>query len=158
MKATLSNFRQPPRRVRLVAGLIRGKKLSQALAELDFVPKKSADPIKRLLLSAAANAENNHQLSREDLYITEIRVDKGVVMKRSQPRSHGMATPIHKRSSHIVVTLGPKPEKKGKKAKKEVAITEKAVAPKKSTEKKVAAKKPAEKKVAKKTVKKAAKK
>lgn len=108
MKAKLSNFHQPPRRTRLVVDLIRGKKLTQALAELDFVPKKSAEPIKRLLLSAAANAENNQKVSREDLYITEIRVDKGVVMKRSQPRSHGMANAIHKRSSHIQVTLGPK--------------------------------------------------
>ena len=149
MKAKLSNFHQPPRRVRLVAGLIRGKKLTQALDELAFVPKKSAEPIKKLLLSAAANAENNHKVSREDLYITEIRVDKGLVMRRAQPRSHGMANPIRKRSSHVIVTLGLKPEKVSKKS-KTVKVEKEVVAEKKVSAKKVAVKKPVEKKAVKK--------
>jgi len=105
MKAFLKNHHQTPRKTRYIADLIRGKKVAIALAELDQVIKKSAQPIKKLILSAVANAKNNFQANEEDLYIKNITVDKGNVIKRSRPVSRGRAFPIKHRLSHIEVTL-----------------------------------------------------
>jgi len=106
--ARLQNYRQSPRKVRLVANFIRGKKVAEALMELDFVAKKAADPIRKLIASAVANAENNNKISVDDLIIKEIRVDKGVTLYRSMPRAHGRAFPIRKRCSHLIVSLDTK--------------------------------------------------
>lgn len=105
MKATLSNYTQSPRKVRLLANLVRGKSVAEAVKQLDFVAKRAALPIKQLIASAVANASNNFNISREDLIIKEIRVDKGVVMKRFQPRARGRAFPIRHRTSHVKVEL-----------------------------------------------------
>jgi len=105
-KAQLNNYRQSPRKVRLVADTVRGKKVEEAVTLLSFVPKRSALPIQRLLESALANAKNL-SLSSENLIIKEIRVDAGSTLHRSRPRSRGMANPIRKRTSHISVTLAP---------------------------------------------------
>lgn len=105
MKAQLTNYRQSPRKVRLVAGLVRGMQVTAADAELTFLAKRSADPIKKLLASAVANAKANFSAKEENLYIKEMRVDKGVTMRRSMPRSHGMSNRINKRSSHVLVVL-----------------------------------------------------
>ncbi|OHA59769.1 MAG: 50S ribosomal protein L22 [Candidatus Vogelbacteria bacterium RIFOXYD1_FULL_46_19] len=105
MKATLSNYNQSPRKVRLLADLVRGKSVAQALKELDFVAKRAALPIKQLIESAVANANNNFNIKADNLLVKEIRVDKGVVMKRFQARARGRAFPIRHRTSHVKVEL-----------------------------------------------------
>ncbi len=105
MKARLKNFRQPPRKVRLLADYLRGKSVKQALVELDFIGKKSSGPIKKLLSSAVANAENNFHKDTTGLFIKSIRIDKGLVMRRFMPRARGRATPLRHRTSHIAVEL-----------------------------------------------------
>lgn len=105
MKALLKNHHQSPRRTRLVTEAIKGKSVAQALAELDFIVKKSAAPIKKLILSAVANAKTNFKKDQAELYIKNITVDKGNVMKRFRPVSHGRAFPIRHRLSIINVEL-----------------------------------------------------
>jgi large subunit ribosomal protein L22 len=120
MKAYLKNYRQAPRKVRLVAGLIRGKDVSAAITELNFLAKRAGDPIKKLLLSAVANAKQMG-IDEANLFIKEIRVDKGIVMKRMMPAAMGTGHRINKRTSHVNILLAEKGEKKDKKtAKKEV--------------------------------------
>ncbi len=118
MKAFLKNYRQSPRKVRLVAGLIRGKDVPQAITELDFLAKRAGEPIKKLLLSAVANAKQIGA-EKENLFIKEISVDKGIVMKRMMPAAMGTGHRINKRTSHIQIVLAekakPKAEKKVKK-------------------------------------------
>lgn len=151
MKAILKNYRQSPRKVRLVANLIKGKNIAQADLELSFLIKRGALPLKKLLLSAVANAEKNFNVDVSNLIVKEISVDKGVVLKRHMPRARGSASRINKRSSHITIVLGEKGEsKKGLVAKSSVAVE----APKKAPTKKAVAKKPAVKKVVTKTAKK----
>ncbi len=105
MKAYLKNYRQQPRKVRLVADMVRGKKVMRALAELSFLPKDAAMPIHRLISSAIANAENNFKVLKENLIVKEISVDKGITLKRHRPVSRGRAHPIRKRSSNVKVIL-----------------------------------------------------
>ena len=105
MKASLKNYHQSPRRTRLVTEIVKGKPITRALAELDFVVKKSSAPIKKLILSAVANAKTNFKKDESDLYIKNITVDKGNVMKRFRPVSHGRAFPIRHRLSNISVEL-----------------------------------------------------
>lgn len=106
MKAVLKNYRQSPRKVRLVADLVRGKRVSQALNTLDYLTKRASDPVRSVIKVAAENAKHNWKIDPENLVIKEIRVDEGVMMKRSMPRARGSAYPIRKRTSHIVVVLG----------------------------------------------------
>lgn len=103
--AELNNYRQSPRKVRLVADSVRGKKVSVALTTLSFVPKRAAEPVKKLIESAVANAKHNFKLNPEDLYIKSIVVDPGLVMKRWMPKWRGTAHPIRKRTSHVKVVL-----------------------------------------------------
>ena len=107
MKAKLNNYRQSPRKVRLVADLVRGKSVAGARAELKHLAKRVATPILKLLDSAVSNASNlgHKDGSKDNLYIKSIQVDKGVVLKRSMPRAHGRAFPIHKHTSHISLEL-----------------------------------------------------
>ncbi len=107
MKAFLKNYRQSPRKVRLVANLIKGKNINLALSELDFLPKRAGLPIKKLLLSAVANATSNG-ISKDNLFIKELRVDKGIVMKRMMPAAMGTGHRINKRTSHITLALAEK--------------------------------------------------
>lgn len=108
MKAGLKNYRQSPRKVRLVADLIRGKKVNVALTELSFLPKRASNVMTKLITSAAANAENNFKVSVDDLVIKEISVDQGVTLKRYRPRARGVAKRINKRTSNITLALGVK--------------------------------------------------
>lgn len=108
MKANLKNYRQSPRKVRLVADLVRGKKVSQALLELNYLPKRATEVISKLINSAAANAENNFKVSADDLIVKEITVDQGVTLKRYRPRARGVAKRINKRTSNVALTLGVK--------------------------------------------------
>ena len=104
MKAFLKNYRQSPRKVRLVASLVKGKSVSAAIAELDFLAKRAGLPIKKLLLSAVANAKNMG-IEVENLLIKELRVDKGITMKRMMPRAMGTGHRINKRTSHLNLLL-----------------------------------------------------
>lgn len=108
VKARLKYFRLSPRKVRLVVDLIRGLSVSRAMEQLEFSKKRSSDTLLKLLNSAVANAKNNFKLEKENLFISEITVDKGPTLKRWLPRARGRATPINKRSSHISVTLSDK--------------------------------------------------
>jgi large subunit ribosomal protein L22 len=108
MKAHLKNYRQSPRKVRLVADLIRGKKVPHALTELTFLPKRASEVMTKLIASAVANAENNFKVSSVDLVISEITVDQGVTLKRYRPRARGVAKRINKRTSNIALSLGVK--------------------------------------------------
>lgn len=106
-RAQLNDYRQSPRKVRLVADLLRGKKIEEAMTTLSFIPKRSALPIQKLLASALANAKNL-SLPTEKLIVKEIKVDAGATLYRRRPRSHGMANPIRKRTSHVSVILATK--------------------------------------------------
>src|SRR5258708_2505627 len=104
MKAFLKNYRQSPRKVRLVAGLIRGKNVNTAIAELDFLAKRAGTPMKKLLLSAVANA-TSAGINKENLMIKELKVDKGVTLKRMMPAAMGTGHRINKRTSHVTLVL-----------------------------------------------------
>lgn len=116
MKACLKNYRQSPRKVRLLADLVRGKMVDEALTQLNFANKRASLAMKNLITSAVANAKNNNGVDTSNLYIKEIAVNKGVVLKRFMPVARGMAHPIHKHTSRVTVVLGVKesPAKKTK--------------------------------------------
>jgi large subunit ribosomal protein L22 len=105
---------QTPRKVSLVAGLVRGRSVADALVILEHVPKRAALPVKKAIASAAANATNNHGLDGKTLQITTLSVTAGPRLKRFKPASRGRALPFQKRSSHILVevTGAEKPKKK----------------------------------------------
>ncbi len=106
--ATVKNVRISSRKVKIVIDLIRGKKVDDALAILEFTPKSAAPVVKKLLESAIANGENNLSMSRDQLYVAEIYANQGPTFKRYWPRSHGRADMILKRTSHITVVLDQK--------------------------------------------------
>lgn len=108
IEATVQNHRQSPRKVRLVADLVRGKKVSHALNVLNFLNKKASDPIRGAIETAVANAKHNFKMSPDRLYVKDIRVDEGTTLKRFMPRARGSAFSIKKRSSHIFVSLDTK--------------------------------------------------
>jgi large subunit ribosomal protein L22 len=105
MKAILKNYRQSPRKVRLVADAVRGKKVADAITTLRFMPKKAAEPVKKLIESAFANAKNS-SVATESLIVKEISVNEGPTLKRTMPRARGSANLIRKRTSLISVVLG----------------------------------------------------
>jgi large subunit ribosomal protein L22 len=142
IKVKLSNLRTAPRKVRLVADLVRGKRVQEAQSILLFTVNKTARPVLKLLNSAVAAAKQNNQLSEENLFISAITVDEGPKMKRWHPMSRGRAFPIIKRSSHIALTIGEiggSTVKVNKEANKIAKTTEKPVA--KTAKKVVKAKK-----------------
>ncbi|MFK8251028.1 50S ribosomal protein L22 [Ancylobacter terrae] len=104
-KAVARNLRVSPQKLNLVAGLIRGKKVSAALADLQFSRKRIAGDVKKCLESAIANAENNHELDVDDLIVAEAHVGKGLVMKRFAARARGRASRIEKPFSHITIVV-----------------------------------------------------
>lgn len=114
--AKLSYLRMGPRKVRLVADMIRGKRVAKALEILALSRKLAARPIMKLLNSAVANAKHNYQLGMENLVVSTIMVDGGPMLKRWMPKAHGRATPVRERTSHINLTLTEvaKPVKKKK--------------------------------------------
>lgn len=107
MKAYLKNYSQSPRKVRLVADLIRGKDVEKARAILSFVDKKSAPDIKKLLESAVANAEDQKK-STDNLIVKDIRVDSGISLRRWRPRAFGRAMPFRRRKSQVRLELAEK--------------------------------------------------
>lgn len=94
-----------PRKVRLVADVVRGMEVNKALNQLRFIGKDARKPMQKLISSAIANAEHNFDLDKNNLFIKKITVDGGAVLKRWMPKAHGRATPIRKRSSHINLVL-----------------------------------------------------
>lgn len=105
VKASLQNLRMAPQKVRLVAGLVRNLKASDAVNQLKFNRKWASKPLAKLVSSAIANAVNNFELDKDNLLVKEIKVDEGKTLHRWIPKAHGRATPIRKRCSHISVTL-----------------------------------------------------
>ncbi len=105
MKAYLKSYRQAPRKVRLVANLMKGKTAERALVELAVLPKRASGPMRKLLLSAIANAKENSKIEISELFVKEVRVDQGTIMKRFMPKSHGSASPFHKHTSHVMIEL-----------------------------------------------------
>jgi len=113
-KAVAKYIRMSPRKVRLVADLVRDKSVGEALNLLHFTQKRSALPVEKLLRSAVSNMMNKEEASKlepEDLYIKEIYVDEGPMMKRFRPRAMGRATMIRKRFSHITIVVSDAPAK-----------------------------------------------
>lgn len=110
IEATLKNYRQSPRKVRLVADLVRGKKVDRALTMLEFLSKKATEPVRGVLKMAVANAKSNFNTPSDRLYVREIKVDEGQTAKRFMPRARGSAYPVRKRTSHISVVLDTKGE------------------------------------------------
>jgi large subunit ribosomal protein L22 len=107
VRASSRYVRIAPRKARLVADQVRGLHIEKARALLQFSPRSAAQDIKKLIESAASNAENNHDLVADEMRVAEITVDEGPTLKRFRPRAQGRATPIHKRTSHIGVALSP---------------------------------------------------
>lgn len=103
--ATLKYARISSRKVKIVADLIRGKNVDEALAIVKFTPKASSAIIEKLLKSAIANAENNHGMKHENLYVDQIYANQGPTLRRIRPAAKGSAVRIRKRTSHITIVL-----------------------------------------------------
>ena len=104
-KATLKFARISSRKVKIVADLVRGKNVDEALAIVKFTPKAASEILEKLLKSAIANAENNHNMAHEKLYVAEIYANQGPTLKRIRPAAKGSAVRIRKRTSHITIVL-----------------------------------------------------
>lgn len=133
MKAILKTYRQSPRKARLLATLIAGKKVIDAKHMLMFADKRSAPVFLKLLNSAVANAKQNFSVDVDTLFVQSASVNKGITLKRSMPRARGSAFPINKRTSHIEIVLGtkgtalPAPKEEAQEVKKTTRTTKPAV-------------------------------
>jgi ribosomal protein L22 len=107
VRASARYVRIAPRKARLIADQVRGLHIEKARALLQFSPRGAAEDIQKLIDSAAANAENNHDLIADEMRVSSITVDEGPTLRRFRPRALGRATPINKRTSHIAVALTP---------------------------------------------------
>ncbi len=127
VKALGKNIGVSPRKARLVCGLVRGLDVARAEEQLENAHKKAARFVKEILKSAIANAENNHQLVRDNLFIKKITTDSGRTLVRFQPRAMGRAFPVRHHLSHITIVLDERVEgKRMPKTKKEVKQVERA--------------------------------
>src|SRR5438105_6392475 len=104
-QAVARMLRVSPQKLNLVAGLIRGKKVAIALADLEFSRKRIAKDVRKCLESAIANAENNHELDVDDLVVAEAHVGKSIVIKRFHERGRGRASQVMKRFSHLTIVV-----------------------------------------------------
>jgi ribosomal protein L22 len=111
VRARARYVRTSARKARMVCGHLRGKSVQEARAILAFTPREVARDWSKLLESAVANAESNHELLEDDLIVREAYADEGPTIKRFRPRAMGRATPIRKRTSHLTITLTPGPER-----------------------------------------------
>ena len=148
MKAYLKNYRQSPRKVRLIADLIKGKTVREARVLLQTTPKRATEQIEKLLNSAVSNAVHNEDIQEEDLIIADVRVDQGITLNRFRPRAHGRANRIRKRTSNVNLALAEKGKSKttNTRQKTKKVAEKKEPAKKTSAKKESAAKKPATKK------------
>lgn len=121
VKAIARGVRMSPRKVGVVASLVRGRSVADALTILEHTPRRSALAVKKTILSAKANADHNHSLKPDTLNIVEITVTPGPRLKRYRPASHGRALPFMRRTSHITVVVDGEARvaKKAAKAEKE---------------------------------------
>lgn len=103
--ATAKYIRVSTRKAQAVVDLIRGKSVKEAQAILAYTPKTATEPVMKVLNSAVANAENNLEMNRDDLYVAETYANQGPTLMRFRPRAHGRASRIRKRTSHITVIL-----------------------------------------------------
>ena len=109
-KAILRFVRMAPRKARLAVDMVRGRQVSEAISLLKYTPRSAARVVEHVLRSAVANAEQKELGDQDSLIIVRAFVDGGPTLKRFQPRSMGRANPIHKRTSHITVVVGPSEE------------------------------------------------
>jgi large subunit ribosomal protein L22 len=118
VRASAKGLRISPRKVSLVAGLIRGRSVADALTILEFTPKRAAKPVAKLITAARANAVNNYGLQEDGLTITQLQVTAGPRLKRFNPAAMGRALPYQKKASHVLVevTGQAKPQKETKPA------------------------------------------
>ena len=107
-RAIVKNVRMTPRKVKLICDLIRGKDAGTAMAIIMNTPKAASEVMAKLLKSAVANAENNHNMNTDVLYVKEVYAAPGPIMKRIRPRAQGRAFRILKRTSHITLVLAEK--------------------------------------------------
>lgn len=105
--AKLSYVRIAPRKLRMIANLIRGQKVSSAINSLRFLNRSGSRELFKLLVSAVANAEDQGDVDVDDLVVSKVMVDQGPTLKRWRPRAHGRATRIQKKTSHVFVEVGP---------------------------------------------------
>lgn len=116
----------PNRKVKLVADLIIGMDVQEALNQLEATVRKTSPFMIKLLESAIANGENNFGIDRNNMYVLDVVVKEGITLKRWMPKAYGRATPIRKRSSHIEIVLEERVEGKGRKTKKELEAEKQA--------------------------------
>jgi len=140
VSAKITQLRISPRKVRSVTGILKGMDAMRAKSQLNYMARRSAKPLSKLLDSAMANAHNNFGLVKENLYIKEIKVDEGTKLKRFRPKGFGSTSPIEKKTSHVKIILdekvpGMKAEPKKKAVEPETRREEKPV---KTPEKKAA--------------------
>src|SRR5688572_8022280 len=105
VRAGAKGIRQSPRKISLVASLVRGRTVADALTILEFTPKRAAKPVAKVITAAKANAVNNHGLTEDSLTITQLQITAGPRLKRFNPAAMGRALPYQKRSSHIIVEV-----------------------------------------------------
>ncbi|HAV10688.1 MAG TPA: 50S ribosomal protein L22 [Dehalococcoidia bacterium] len=103
VKSISKNVGYPPRKVKLVVDMVRGKSVAEALTILKFTPRPSAIAVAKTIKSAAANAENNFEMDPANLKVTEIYANEGITLKRMRAQSRGRVSPLLKRSTHITV-------------------------------------------------------
>ncbi|MFM7083984.1 MAG: 50S ribosomal protein L22 [Hyphomicrobium sp.] len=136
-KAIAKNIRISPQKLNLIAQMIRGKKVNDAISDLEFSRKRTAQDVRKCVMSAIANAENNHGLDIDELVVAEAYVGKNLVMKRFAARGRGRGFSILKPFSQITVVLKQvlkeTPTKKQKKVSKEEDVSKKSSKPKKQT-------------------------
>lgn len=109
-RAIAKYIRISPRKVRQVVDLIRGKELREALAIVRNTPKGASEAVTKVINSAAANAEHNYDMDKDNLYIAEAFVDQGPTLKRFKPRAYGRADQMRRRTSHITIVVKEKKE------------------------------------------------
>jgi large subunit ribosomal protein L22 len=109
VRAVAKDIGIPPRKMRLVTNAVKGLRVSEALAVLQFLPNGGAQPVSKVVASAAANAENNYNLNPDNLYILNTTADDGFRIKRVKPRSHGRAARILRRYCHVTVVVSDDP-------------------------------------------------
>ena len=105
VRAVAREVKMSPRKVGVIVSLVRGRSVADALTILQHTPRRAADPVRRVIESAKANAEHNHNLKPDTLKIVEISVTHGVRVKRFRPAAHGRALPYQKKTSHIRVVV-----------------------------------------------------
>ncbi len=137
VNAIAKGVSQSPRKVSEVASLVRNRTVSDALVILSHTPRRAALPVEKVIASARANAEHNHNLKPDTLHITEITVTAGPRIKRFRPAAHGRALPFQRKTSHIRVTVtGEERQKKNASKPKPVSDSEKTATAKKPVDKK----------------------